>query len=291
MNIFKDITVIIVTYKSHHIIDSAINNFDKRFKVLISENTNDNSFKDYIEKKYSNCNVSLLGDNLGVSYAVNHSLVKVKSKYAFFITPDVITIKDCLKKLYSTLEFNPRIAIISARDINSKINKLYGFIPELKKVIKNNQKNLKFVDWVLGGALLINMKNLDKIGFFDKNFFLDFEEIDLCTRARKLDFDVVLHTNALTKNLKHGSVNTKNIQSLKRQRLWHYGWSIFYFNKKHFGYLASIKKTFYVFLISLLKVIYHSILFDFSIAYNHIFLIKGYFNSLLGNKSFYRSNL
>jgi len=291
MNIFKDITVIIVTYKSHHIIDSAINNFDKRFKVLISENTNDNSFKGYIEKKYSNCKVSLVGDNLGVSYAVNHSLVKVKSKYAFFITPDVILLNECLKKLYSTLEFNPKIAIISARDNNSKIKKLYGFVPELKKKIIKDQKNLKFVDWVLGGALLINMKNLYQIGLFDKNYFLDFEEIDLCIRARKLDFHIVLHTNALSKNLKHGSVNTENIQYLKRQRLWHYGWSIFYFNKKHFGYLASIKKTFHIFLISLLKVIYHSILFDFNNAYNHIFLIKGYFNSLLGNKSFYRSNL
>jgi GT2 family glycosyltransferase len=291
MNIFKDITVVIVTYKSFHIIDSAINNLDKRFKVLISENSNDNSFKKYIEKKYSNCKVSLVGNNLGVSYAVNQSLRKVKSKYVFFLTPDVIIFKDCLKKLYSALEFNPRVAIISARDINSKIKKLYGFIPELKKVIKNDQKNLKFVDWVLGGALLINMNNLDKIGLFDKKFFLDFEEIDLCTRARKLDFDVVLHTNALTKNLKHGSVNTKNIQSLKRQRLWHYGWSIFYFNKKHFGYFASIKKTSHIFLISLFKLMYHLICFDFNIACNYIFLIRGYFNSLLGNKSFYRSNL
>jgi glycosyltransferase involved in cell wall biosynthesis len=290
MNIYKDITIVIVTYKSSHIIDKTIAQFDKRFNILISENSKNKSFKKDIENNYLNCKVYLIGKNLGVSNAVNHSLQKVKSKYVFFLTPDVTLLKNSLKKLYLALNNNPRIAIISARDLNSKIEKLYGFIPEIKKNLYK-KANLKFADWVLGGALLINMKHLSKIGLFDRNFFLDYEEIDLCVRARKLNFDVVLHKAAFSKNLKHGSVNTKNIKSLKHQRLWHFGWSIFYFNKKHFGYLFSIKKTFHILIISILKLIYHLIFLNFKISYNYIFFIRGYFNSLLGNRSFYRTNL
>lgn len=290
MNIYKDITIVIVTYKSSHIIHKTISQFNKRFNILISENSKNKSFKENIENNYLNCKVYLIGKNSGVSNAVNYSLKKVKSKYAFFLTPDVTLLKNSLKKLYLALNNNQNIAIISARDVNSKIDKLYGFIPEIKKNL-NKKKDLIFADWVLGGALLINMKHLSKIGLFDKKFFLDYEEIDLCVRARKLDFDVVLHNSAFSKNLKHGSVNTKNIKLLKHQRLWHFGWSIFYFNKKHFGYLFSIKKTFYILIISILKLIYHFVFLNFKISYNYIFFIRGYFNSLLGNRSFYRSNL
>jgi N-acetylglucosaminyl-diphospho-decaprenol L-rhamnosyltransferase len=290
MSIYKDITIVIVTYKSSHIIHKTISQFDKRFKILISENSKNNSFKDNIENSYVNCKVHLIGKNSGVSHAVNYSLKKVRSKYAFFLTPDVTLLKNSLKKLYLALNNNQNIAIISARDLNSKIEKLYGFISEIKKNL-NKKEDLTFADWVLGGALLINMKHLSKIGLFDNNFFLDYEEIDLCVRARKLNFDVVLHSAAFSKNLKHGSVNTKNIKFLKHQRLWHFGWSIFYFNKKHFGYLFSIKKTFHILIISILKLIYHLIFLNFKISYNYIFFIRGYFNSLLGNRSLYRTNL
>lgn len=291
MTIFKNITIIIVTYKSSHIIEKTIKNINKKFNILISENSNDIIFKNYIEKKYLNCKVMLTGKNFGVSYAVNQCFQEVKTKYAFFITPDAYPFKNCIKKIYVEMQKNSKIAIMSARDINSKIKNLYGYIPEFNNKVYIKHKNLIFADWVIGGALFFNMKNLDKIGFFDTNFFLDYEEIDICVRARKINFHVVLHKKALTKNLKKASVKTKKIELLKFQRSWHYGWSIFYFYKKHFGYFASLKKTNHILITSCLKLLYHLFFFNFKKIFNHIFLIRGYLNSIIGSKSTYRSNL
>jgi N-acetylglucosaminyl-diphospho-decaprenol L-rhamnosyltransferase len=43
-------------------------------------------------------------------------------------------------------------------------------------------------DWVSGASLMIRRAVIDEIGGFDENYFLYFEEIDLCFRAKKAGF-------------------------------------------------------------------------------------------------------
>ena len=83
MSLYKDITVIIVTFKSEHIIDKTIKNLSDKFNIIIVENSSNLNFKRYIEKKFLNCKVILAGDNLGVSKAVNIALKKIKTKFSF----------------------------------------------------------------------------------------------------------------------------------------------------------------------------------------------------------------
>ena len=42
------------------------------------------------------------------------------------------------------------------------------------------QKSLIKVDWVTGCSMLINLKKFNNKNIFDKNYFLYFEELDLC---------------------------------------------------------------------------------------------------------------
>ena len=50
---FKDLTAIIVTFKSHKIINKTIDYLPKSLKILIIENSKDKKFKKNIEKKIS----------------------------------------------------------------------------------------------------------------------------------------------------------------------------------------------------------------------------------------------
>ena len=53
-------------------------------------------------------------------------------------------------------------------------------------VQKLDQKLIE-TDFIVGAALFLPAKLLSRIGLFDERFFLNFEETDLCYRARKLD--------------------------------------------------------------------------------------------------------
>ena len=59
----------------------------------------------------------------------------------------------------------------------------------LKKKLKRKQ-SFK-TDWVLGAALFIKKEIFYKVGGFDQNFFMFFEEMDLCKRVDRLGYDII----------------------------------------------------------------------------------------------------
>ena len=190
--IYNDVTILIVTYKSEKIIFQAIKNFNKKFNIIVCENSSNMFFKNLIEKKFSNTRVVLTGDNLGVSKAVNIGLKKIKTKFVFWVSPDTLLNKNCLKKIYNCIRQKPNTAIVAPINLDRKL-KNYGYFQNFltsRNVEVVNHLKYKYVDWVLGVAWLMDVKKISKIGFFDENFFLDFEEMDVCFRFRNKNFNI-----------------------------------------------------------------------------------------------------
>ena len=62
----QNLTVVIVTLKSQHIIDQCIQSIDSDISILIVENSNNEYFKSYVENKYKNVSCILSKDNIGM---------------------------------------------------------------------------------------------------------------------------------------------------------------------------------------------------------------------------------
>jgi GT2 family glycosyltransferase len=86
----KDLTVIITTFKSEEKIDSCLDSIDQNVKIIVIENSDNISFKNYIESKYSNTECILTNENLGYGKANNIGLKKAKTKYCLILNPDTI---------------------------------------------------------------------------------------------------------------------------------------------------------------------------------------------------------
>ena len=48
-DIYKDVELLTITYKSNHIIDKCLSSITEKFKLTIVENSNDTEFKKKIE--------------------------------------------------------------------------------------------------------------------------------------------------------------------------------------------------------------------------------------------------
>ena len=66
------------------------------------------------------------------------------------------------------------------------------------------------VDWLAGASLMMRQSVLDQIGLFDEQFFLYFEETDLCRRAARAGWSTdyvvesrVLHIGSVSTGMKH----------------------------------------------------------------------------------------
>ena len=96
---------------------------------------------------------------------------------------------------------------------------------------------MKFVD---GCCMLFNIKIFKKIGFFDENYFLYFEESDLFKKCEKYKKKIFMIDNIFINHKGRSSSESVHNAQIEINRNWHYMWSKFYFNNKHYGYLFAI---------------------------------------------------
>ena len=86
----KDLTIIIVTFKSEAKILNCLKSIPKDIPIIIVENSNNEIFQKDIQNQFSNVKCILTGENKGYSVANNIGLTKVKTKYALILNPDTV---------------------------------------------------------------------------------------------------------------------------------------------------------------------------------------------------------
>ncbi len=275
---YQDITVVITSFRSENKINSCLESISRELEVLIIENSSNNKFKQDVEKKYNNVKCYLSGQNLGYAKGNNLGLSKVKTKYALIINPDAVLERNAINNFLLSAKKKSDFAIISP------------LIQEEKYLTKNQStsSDLIEIDNVKGFAMFLNMKKFINVGFFDENFFIYFEEIDLCRRLRKDNQKIYLDSSIRVYH-EGGSSHDETVNyEMELSRNWHWMWSSFYYHKKYNSYLLAFIKVFPKFISAFLKsILYFLINKRFKRAiYWHRF--SGLFNSMIGKKSWYR---
>ena len=95
----ENLTFIIVTFKSEHIIHNCIKSLPEKSKIIVIENSNDIKLKDDLERAYQDIKV-IIQDNTGMGSANNKGINLCQTDYAFVINPDVNFQKDCFLLLF-----------------------------------------------------------------------------------------------------------------------------------------------------------------------------------------------
>ena len=156
----------------------------KDLNIIVIENSNDRDLKAKLEKDYSNLKCILSDEILGYAKGNNLGLSLVKTKYALIINPDAEVQKNTINNFFVTAENKLDFAIIAP------------YIQETHMDTSSKIKEGVFeVKNVKGFAMFLNLKQFKDIGYFDENFFIYFEEIDLCRRLIQNNKKIYLDTN------------------------------------------------------------------------------------------------
>ena len=273
----QEINVVIVTFKSEDIITKCIKSIPDDINVIIVENSNNINFKKKLENNYKNVKCILTGENKGYSVANNIGLSHVKSKYALVLNPDSILDKDAINNFLITA---------------NKINNFHLIGPSNDQMVNLDfkQNNVIEVDNLKGFAIFFNMSKFEN-KFFDENFFLYFEEIDLCKNVREKKGKIYLDNNIIIKHEGGGSVNKSKKLELEKNRNWHWMWSTFYFHKKHKGYVLAFIIILPKLMTSIFKTFGYFLIFNKEKHSIYSCRLSGILNSIIGKKSWYRPSL
>ena len=193
------ITVVINTFKSEDIIFSCLETISPKFKVYVIENSKILNLKK-IEKRYSNVECILTGENLGYAKGNNLGLSKVKTKYALILNPDAKLATDTLDNFLLFTKKIKEFAIVGPAK-QEEFNNFDKF---------QNKENIFEVDSIKGFAMFLNLYEFKNVGFFDPNFFIYLEEIDLCKRLKEKDKKLYLDKSIKVEHA-GGSSHNKSI--------------------------------------------------------------------------------
>ncbi len=280
----KNITFIIVTFKSEKIIYQCINSLPKDSYKIVIENSKNIKLKQELETKYDNIEV-IINENIGMGASNNIGIKKSKTKYAFIINPDVKFNNDTLQKIFEISESINDFAILSPTNSDPNYPNY-----KISSDNKNINENIISVDYVDGFSMLINKEKFKDQDFFDKNFFLYLENNDLCLSTKKRGQKIYIIKNSILNHVGASSTDKLFAKKIEYLRNWHWMWSKFYFNKKHYGYFNALNKIILNFLSAIFKYIFYFILFNSHKRNIYLMRICGLFNSMIGKKSWFRIN-
>ena len=270
----KDLTIIIVTFKSEKKIANCLKSIPPQIKVLIIENSNNINFKKNIENQFSNSECILMGENKGYAAANNAGLKLVKTRYALVLNPDTILDKNAVENFLISAKKNDEFWLM-------------GPANDQKKKINFDNNGLAEVENLKGFAIFFNISKF-KEKFFDEKYFLYFEEIDLCKSVKKENGKIFLDKSIKIIHQGAGSVDDICEEELEKNRNWHWMWSTFYYHKKYKGFILALILVFPKLLSATIKVLIFFLIFNKKKRNIYFCRLSGLFNSILGNKSWYR---
>ena len=285
----QNLSIVIVTFKSETVIHECIKSIDTDIKITVVENSNDYQFKDELEKSYKNVSCVLSSENLGMGSGNNIGIKIAETDFVLILNPDVILEPSTINELIIASQKITSFGILAP--ISSDINYPNYKLENNKKILIDHNIPFK-VKSIDGFAMLFNKKQLDSKlneNYFDENFFMYLENDDLCKRIIDAKEDIYIAPISKIKHLGGKAVNDKYKDEVEFARNWHWIWSKFYFNKKHYGYPIAFLKGFPKFFSSLIKYIFYYLIKNRIKQKIYLNRTSGFFNAAINKKSWYRS--
>ena len=266
----SDLTIIMVAYRPKiNLLKSLILKFNNLYKILITNNSEKKLDESIYELK--NTDVIENEKNLGNGAGINVCLRHCKTKFALYLDIDAnITIKE-LHKLTR---------------YSKKIKKFGVLVPNGQHKIFQEKISKKWD--IEGSIMLINKNYINNEVVFDEKYFLYYEETDFFFNCLKKNINVYFLPKVLFLHNRQSSIAVKNNfekNKIELLRQWHFMWSKFYFYKKNFGFLKSLKICLPFFLKDLIFLILNLISFNIKKTKLRFSRISGLTNSFLGLKS------
>ena len=216
------LSFIIVNYNLAKEIENCLNSLIGKidstgqvgYEIIVVDNNSPEKNLPEIEKIFRKDNIKFyyLEENTGFGKGCNYGYSKASGKYICFLNPDTIIEDNIFQGIIDLFESDGSIGIIGPRqqtrppffdfsagyspNIFFEFFNLLGigifFEGLLISLITKIKKNKKLkVKWILGAAIFIKSELFKEIGGFDKDYFMFFEELDLCRRVTKQKLQVI----------------------------------------------------------------------------------------------------
>ena len=259
-----DLSVVTVNWKVADLVGELLgsihaNKEDLAVEVYVVDNDSRDHIEDVVAKfrARSDVPVTLIRNdrNLGFAKANNQAIRRCSGRVVALLNPDTRVTKGALKRMLDWMAARPDVGIAGPKLLNQdgslqesvrrfprlvdqalillKLQHLWPSAPPFRTYLAKDFDYGKEqdVDQLMGAALFVRRKVFEGVGLLDERFFIWFEEVDFCKRAKAAGWGVVYVPSVQI--VHRGGASFAQAMTLRKQR--YFSASMAKYFRKHRG--------------------------------------------------------
>ncbi len=253
-----DASVIIVNYKTTDLVVECIKSIIKlttglSYEVIVVDNNSSDGCGDALRREFpdaKNIKFVQLEANKGFGQANNAGFSVATGRNLLCLNPDTLLLNNAVKTLSDFIDSHSEVGACGGNLFDADMNPTQSFFRNLPSLAWDlslltfrkveelvYRGNVTFnhtarpieVGYVTGADLMVKRSVLDKVGGFSPDFFMYYEETDLCCRIKRAGYKIVSVPQAKIQHLEGQSfdrgyaiVNERKIRMAEESRLTYY---------------------------------------------------------------------
>ncbi len=218
----SDISVSIVNYNAKESLRLCLsslknNNLKSELEIIVSDNDSIDGSVQMVEQEFPEVKLIKNGQNIGVAKARNQTLRLATGSYILFLDSDVEILPESIESMFLFLEENAQAGVVGPKvffpnhriqhSCNTSAPNLFSlFLNKIlffsniryffyKTMIGSLYLGFRFSKvrkcaWLGGMCLFVRREVVDELEGVDEDYFLYYDDVDFCLRARQFGWDV-----------------------------------------------------------------------------------------------------
>jgi N-acetylglucosaminyl-diphospho-decaprenol L-rhamnosyltransferase len=263
----RSVDLLLVSFNSAHLLAPLRNSLIRaevpgvKLRLLAVDNASSDGSGDILRTTFP-CDMFIQNEvNVGFGRANNQLVEHVRGEYVLLLNTDAFVSPETVRTSIEYMDQHPRCGILGVKltgvdgspqpsrrsfptPFTTFIRRtgLYRYIPieQAREDLTLDHNVVSDCDWVPGCYYLVRRAVLDEIGLFDPRFFMYFEEVDHCRRARNAGWTVTYLPSTSVVHLGGESAKSVSELSQARQISAFQVESELLYMRKHFGRLGLV---------------------------------------------------
>ena len=223
-----DLSIIIVNWNTREDLYNCLFSIkntsqDLNTEVFVVDNDSIDGSLEMVKSDYPEVHLINSGGNIGFGKANNIAIPKATAPYILFLNPDTILKPKALEVMYSFLIDHPKTGAIACKTIDEtgrvamlplqmeatpfkrfllQIFSSQASTKIMEKIFPSHSPQKSgYVRNLYGPCLMVRKDVLNQVGYFDEQFFMYAEDIDLCQRIYRAGWKLYYTSEVLITHL------------------------------------------------------------------------------------------
>jgi len=260
-----DASIVIVSFNTRDLLRECLQTVYREqgltYEVLVVDNASRDGSLEMVAQEFPQAIAIQTGANLGFAAANNVAFRRARGKYIVLLNSDAFLTEGTLARAVERMQAAPQTGLAggrlvgrdggwqaSARLFPSILNDFLSltglaarfprsrFFGRADRTWADPIKETE-TDWVPGAFAIIPRQILETVGYFDEDFFLYYEEVDLCRRIRQAGYKVCYWPELVIIHI--GGESSRQVSRLSlsssgsQLTLWRMRSALLYYRKHH----------------------------------------------------------